>query len=130
VEGLELAGFLAPGADKAVIQKVGVFLVRFFKDQYAGRATQDVTEQVGKELQGLLDDGYISFPSAFTFIGRAFTSVDGIAKGLQPRSYDFNKACEPFVGRLITEEYEKEGAKFREQIVTNVLDFFGLLRDR
>ena len=125
VEGLELAGFLAEGADREVVEKVGAFLVRFFKDQYAGRATQDVTEQVGAELQGLLDDGYISFPSAFTFVGRAFTSVDGIARCLQPDSYDFGRACEPTVGRLITAEYNRRGAEMREAAIQGA---FGWLK--
>ena len=63
---------------------VGEFLVRFFSDQAAGRATQDVTEQIDYELRSLLDTGAIAFPSAFTFVARAFTSVDGIAKSLRP----------------------------------------------
>jgi len=56
---------------------------------------QDVSEQVGAELQGLLDAGFVSFPSAFTFVARAFTSVDGIARSLDPHGYDFARACEP-----------------------------------
>ena len=49
-----------------------------FYGQAAGRATEDVTEKVGGELQGMVDDGVIKFPSIFTFIGRAFASVQSI----------------------------------------------------
>ena len=84
MEGLEMAGFLTPGANATAVRMVGEFLVRFFSDQAAGRATQDVTEQIDYELRSLLGSGAIAFPSAFTFVARAFTSVDGIAKSLRP----------------------------------------------
>merc|ERR1719375_846418 len=80
MEGLTMAGFLAPGANEKYVRRVGEFLVKFFSDQAAGRETQDVTEQVDFELRSLLGSGAITFPSAFTFVARAFTSVDGIAK--------------------------------------------------
>ena len=57
------------------LQKVGAFAVKNFKDQAAGRDTEDVTEKVGGELQGMVDDGVIQFPSIFTFVGRAFASA-------------------------------------------------------
>ena len=44
--------------------------------------------QVGSELRRLLADGSIAFPSVFTFVGRAFASVDGIGKGLDPQARD------------------------------------------
>ena len=115
MKGLEEAQFLVEGADEEKVRKVGIFLVRFFRDQAAGRDTQDVTEQVGAELQSLLDSGYICFPSAFTFVGRAFTSVDGIAKALQP-DYEFRDACEPFVGRLISDEYGRKAEEQRDEL--------------
>ena len=84
MEGLEMAGFLTPGANATAVRRVGEFLVRFFSDQAAGRATQDVTEQVDYELRSLLDGGAIAFHSAFSFVARAFASIDGIAKSLRP----------------------------------------------
>ena len=35
----------------------------------------------------MVDDGVIQFPSIFTFVGRAFASVDGIGRALDPK-YD------------------------------------------
>ena len=70
-------GFVDKAADQMALQKVGAFAVKNFKDQAAGRTTEDVTEKVGGELQGMVDDGVIQFPSIFTFVGRAFASVDG-----------------------------------------------------
>ena len=40
------------------------------------------------------------FPSTFTFIFRAFASVDGIGKGLAPEKFDIAKSAQPFIEGL------------------------------
>ena len=113
VEGVQQMGFVDKAADTMALQKVGAFAVKNFKDQAAGRDTEDVTEKVGGELQGMVDDGVIQFPSIFTFVGRAFASVDGIGRELDP-NYDFRAMTEPYVGEIISERYQKEAAAQRE----------------
>jgi len=125
MEGLEMAGFLSPGANATAVRMVGEFLVRFFSDQAAGRATEDVTEQIDYELRSLLDSGAIAFPSAFTFVARAFTSVDGIAKSLQP-GIELRTALDPFVSQLITDEYTSQANAKRDELVKQAKGFFGL----
>ena len=44
--------------------------------------------------QALTDQQVFRFPSTFTFIFRAFASVDGIGKGLDPK-FDIPKAAQP-----------------------------------
>ena len=112
VEGVQQMGFVDKAADRMALQKVGAFAVKNFKDQAAGRATEDVTEKVGGELQSMVDDGVIKFPSIFTFVGRAFASVDGLGRELDPK-YDFRALCEPYVGEIISERYQKEAAEQR-----------------
>ena len=123
MNGLEMAGFLAPDANATAVRLVGEFLVRFFSDQAAGRATQDVTEQVDFELRSLLDSGTIAFPSAFTFVARAFTSVDGIAKSLRP-DYELREAVEPFVGQIISDEYSSQAEEKKAELVSQLKAFF------
>ena len=53
---------------------------------------------------------------SFTFVARAFASVDGIARKLADADYDFSRACEPFVGKIITEEYNQRAATKREEL--------------
>lgn len=124
MEGLEMAGFLQPGANATAVRMVGEFLVRFFSDQAAGRATQDVTEQIDYELRSLLDSGAIAFPSAFTFVARAFTSVDGIAKSLAP-GVELRQALDPFVSQLIADEYTSQAKAKREELLTRAKGLFG-----
>jgi len=124
MEGLEMSGFLQPGANATAVRMVGEFLVRFFSDQAAGRATQDVTEQIDFELRSLLDSGAIAFPSAFTFVARAFTSVDGIAKSLRP-DIELRQALDPFVSQLITDEYTSQANAKRDELIAQAKGFFG-----
>ena len=123
MEGLELSGFLTPGANATAVRMVGEFLVRFFSDQAAGRQTQDVTEQLDYELRSLLDSGAIAFPSAFTFVARAFASVDGIAKSLRP-DIELREAVDPFVGQLITDEYTSQANAKRDELIKQAKDLF------
>ena len=124
MQGLEMAGFLQPGANATAVRMVGEFLVRFFSDQAAGRATQDVTEQIDYELRSLLDTGAIAFPSAFTFVARAFASVDGIAKSLQP-DIEVRKALDPFVSQLITDEYTSQANAKRDELIAKARGLLG-----
>merc|ERR1719171_1901284 len=113
MEGLELAGFLSPGANATAVRLVGEFLVRFFSDQAAGRATQDVTEQIDYELRSLLDSGAIAFPS-----------VDGIAKSLMPEM-ELRQALDPFVSQLITDEYTSQANAKRDELIAQLKGSFG-----
>jgi len=123
MEGLEMAGFLTPGANATAVRMVGEFLVRFFSDQAAGRDTQDVTEQIDFELRSLLGSGAIAFPSAFTFVARAFASVDGIAKSLRPE-IELRQALDPFVSQLITDEYTSQANAKRDELISKAKSFF------
>ena len=124
MEGLEMSGFLQPGANATAVRMVGEFLVRFFSDQAAGRDTQDVTEQIDYELRSLLGSGAIAFPSAFTFVARAFASVDGIAKSLVPE-IELRQALDPFVSKLITDEYTSQANAKRDELIEQARGLFG-----
>ena len=50
--------------------------------------------------QALTNEQVFRFPSTFTFIFRAFTSIEGIGKGLDP-NYDISKLAQPFIEQLV-----------------------------
>ena len=67
----------------------------------------------------MVDDGVIQFPSIFTFVGRAFASVDGLGRDLDPK-YDFRALCEPYVGEIISERYQLEARQQRAALFDGV----------
>jgi predicted unusual protein kinase regulating ubiquinone biosynthesis (AarF/ABC1/UbiB family) len=96
VDGVEQAGVLARGADRLAVEKLARFFMRTFKDKQLGKTGSNIKETLGTDLQTLTESDVFRFPSTFTFIFRAFASVEGIGKGLD-KEYDIGKLAQPFI---------------------------------
>lgn len=99
VDGVEQAGVLARGADRLSVEKLARFFMRSFKDKQLGKKSGNIKETIGVDLQTLTENDVFRFPSTFTFIFRAFASVDGIGKGLD-ENYDIGKLAQPFIEKF------------------------------
>jgi predicted unusual protein kinase regulating ubiquinone biosynthesis (AarF/ABC1/UbiB family) len=96
VDGVEEAGVLARGADRLAVEKLARYFMRAFKDNQLGKKSANIKETIGTDLQTLTENNVFRFPSTFTFIFRAFASVEGIGKGLD-NEYDIGKLAQPFI---------------------------------
>jgi predicted unusual protein kinase regulating ubiquinone biosynthesis (AarF/ABC1/UbiB family) len=65
----------------------------------------------------LTENNVFRFPSTFTFIFRAFASVEGIGKGLD-KEYDIGKLAQPFIEKFT------DGQKYQSK-AEKKLDIFG-----
>jgi predicted unusual protein kinase regulating ubiquinone biosynthesis (AarF/ABC1/UbiB family) len=112
VDGVETAGVLARGADRLAVEKLARFFMRSFKDNQLGKEKGNIKETVGVDLQTLTENGVFRFPSTFTFIFRAFASVEGIGKGLD-KDYDIGKLGQPFIEKFTDKQqnYSSEADK-------------------
>merc|ERR1719263_1656802 len=99
VDALELMGVLAKGADRLSVEKLARYFIRTFKDIQLGKGAANIKTTLGADLQALTEQQVFRFPSTFTFIFRAFASVDGIGKGLNPE-FDIPKLAQPFIDEL------------------------------
>ncbi|GMH75538.1 hypothetical protein TrLO_g7240, partial [Triparma laevis f. longispina] len=70
-----------------------------FKDTQLGKSGNGIKETVGTDLQTLTENNVFRFPSTFTFIFRAFASIDGIGKGLD-ETYDIGQLAQPFIEKF------------------------------
>merc|ERR1719326_1710457 len=97
-------GVLAKGADRLSVEKFARYLVRSFKDVQLGKSAGNIKTILGPDLQALTEDQVFRFPSTFTFIFRAFASIDSIGKGLAPKDFDIGKSAQPFIMGLAKED--------------------------
>lgn len=127
VQGVEQAGVLSKSADRLAVEKLARYFMRTFKDKQLGKKGVNIKESLGSDLQTLTENNSFRFPSTFTFIFRAFASVDGIAKELDPE-FDIGKLAQPFVENFTetqkgyNSQAEKNFAIFRKATGLNVDD--------
>jgi predicted unusual protein kinase regulating ubiquinone biosynthesis (AarF/ABC1/UbiB family) len=103
VEGVEQAGVLSRNADRLAVDKLAKYFMRTFKDNQLGKQSANIKEVVGPDLQTLTENNSFRFPSTFTFIFRAFASVEGIGKELDP-DFDIGKLAQPFIEKFIDDQ--------------------------
>jgi predicted unusual protein kinase regulating ubiquinone biosynthesis (AarF/ABC1/UbiB family) len=119
VDGVEEAGVLARGADRLAVEKLARYFMRTFKDSQLGKKGANIKQTVGADLQTLTENNVFRFPSTFTFIFRAFASVEGIGKELDS-DFDIGKMAQPFIEKFIeaqkgyTSDTEKNIAIFQK----------------
>uniref|UniRef100_A0A7S2WUP7 ABC1 atypical kinase-like domain-containing protein n=1 Tax=Rhizochromulina marina TaxID=1034831 RepID=A0A7S2WUP7_9STRA len=111
---LEQMGVLAKGADRLAVEKFGRFCIKAFKEVQRGGSPANIKKAIGGDLQALTEAQVFRFPSTFTFIFRAFASIDGIGKGLD-KDFDIAKLAQPFI-EVFTEEvkYGRNSTEFQK----------------
>ena len=78
------------------MEKFGRFCITAFKDVQKGGSPANIKTTIGPDLQALTEAQVFRFPSTFTFIFRAFASIDGIGKGLD-KEFDIGTLAQPFI---------------------------------
>ena len=125
MDALELMGVLAKGADRLSVEKLARYFIRSFKNVQQGKTAGDIKTTLGADLQALTDQQVFRFPSTFTFIFRAFASIDGIGKGLDP-DFDLPKLAQPFINELTEADagssVEKWASRFASATGLNAAD--------
>jgi predicted unusual protein kinase regulating ubiquinone biosynthesis (AarF/ABC1/UbiB family) len=113
-DALEEVGVLRKGVDRVSIEKLArAFLKEFARgikpgEKWASDLSREQQrelarqrrQQLGADLFSIGNDVPFKFPPTFTFVFRAFTSLDGIGKGLDTR-YDLTRLAQPYLKELI-----------------------------
>mmetsp|Transcript_8919 Transcript_8919/g.10423 ORF Transcript_8919/g.10423 Transcript_8919/m.10423 type:complete len:851 (-) Transcript_8919:342-2894(-) len=111
VDGVEEAGVLARGSDRLAVEKLARFFMRSFKNNQLGKSSGNIKQTLGTDLQTLTENDSFRFPSTFTFIFRAFASVEGIGKGLD-ENFEIGKLAQPFVEKFTdSQQYQSKAQK-------------------
>lgn len=100
VKGVEQAGVLSKNADRFSVEKLARYFMRTFKDNQLGKKGTNIKETLGADLQTLTENNSFRFPATFTFVFRAFVSIEGIGKELDSE-FDLGKLAQPFIQKFI-----------------------------
>ena len=141
----EKMGILDPNADPVPIERIARFFLNDFANTQSGKRewTKDKSKEeqvkeraerrkvLGESLLSVGNDVPFKFPATFTFVFRAFTSLDGIGKGLDTQ-YDLTKLTVPYLRNLSTIKYGSESKAlsvgFSEKTGLNSKDFLSTLK--
>ncbi len=98
VASLVELGALAPVDDMGPVRRSVQYMLDNFMDQPF--ETQSVA-QISDDLYEIAYNQPFRFPATFTFVMRAFSTLEGVGKGLDP-DFNFMEVAKPFASELMT----------------------------
>ncbi|KAH8502891.1 hypothetical protein Peur_066720 [Populus x canadensis] len=144
LEAMIQMGVLVPTGDMTAVRRTALFFLKSFEERLAAQRREREMETaqlgfkkplskdekiekkkqrlaaIGEDLLSIAADQPFRFPATFTFVVRAFSVLDGIGKGLDPR-FDITEIAKPYALELL---------KFREAGVEVLLKDFRKRWDR
>jgi len=98
VKALVDLGALAPADDMGPVRRSIQYMLDHFMDQPF--ENQSVA-QISEDLYEISYNQPFRFPATFTFVMRAFSTLEGVGKGLDPE-FNFMEVARPFATELMT----------------------------
>ncbi|GAY63485.1 hypothetical protein CUMW_225980 [Citrus unshiu] len=143
-------GVLVPTGDTTAVRRTAQFFLNSFEERLAAqRKEREITTQelgfkkplskeekiekkkqrlaaIGEDLLAIAADQPFRFPATFTFVVRAFSVLDGIGKGLDPR-FDITEIAKPYAMELL--KFREAGVEdFRNRWDRQTRAFYNLFR--
>ena len=99
VASLVKLGALAPAEDMGPVRRSVQYMLDNFMDKpFENQSVNAIAE----DLYEIAYDQPFRFPATFTFVMRAFSTLEGVGKGLDPE-FNFMEVAQPFAMQLMTE---------------------------
>ncbi len=100
VTSLVELGALAPAEDMGPVRRSVQFMLDNFMDKpFEAQSVSAISD----DLYEIAYDQPFRFPATFTFVMRAFSTLEGVGKGLDPE-FNFMEVARPFALELMTNE--------------------------
>ncbi|MBF2002148.1 MAG: AarF/ABC1/UbiB kinase family protein [Synechococcales cyanobacterium M58_A2018_015] len=91
-------GALAPAEDMGAVRRSIQYMLDHFMDQ---PFEEQSVSAISDDLYEIAYDQPFRFPATFTFVMRAFSTLEGVGKGLDP-DFNFMEVARPFAMQLMT----------------------------
>lgn len=84
--------------------------IQYILDNFMDKPFEEQSiETISDDLYAVAYDQPFRFPATFTFVMRAFSTLEGVGKGLDP-DFNFMEAAKPFAAQLMTLGNSGDGA--------------------
>jgi predicted unusual protein kinase regulating ubiquinone biosynthesis (AarF/ABC1/UbiB family) len=112
VKSLVDLGALAPTEDMGPVRRSVQYMLDHFMDQpFENQSVAAISE----DLYEIAYDQPFRFPATFTFVMRAFSTLEGVGKGLDPE-FNFMEVAKPYAMQLMTNMNGSEGNSFLNEL--------------
>ncbi|WP_446404376.1 ABC1 kinase family protein [Coleofasciculus sp. C1-SOL-03] len=112
VESLVALGALSPVDDMGPVRRSIQYMLDHFMDKPFEE--QSVSE-ISDDLYEIAYGQPFRFPATFTFVMRAFSTLEGVGKGLDPE-FNFMEVAKPFAMQIMTNGNRPEGNTFFNEL--------------
>ncbi|MBK1989416.1 AarF/ABC1/UbiB kinase family protein [Sphaerospermopsis aphanizomenoides BCCUSP55] len=112
VQSLINLGAIAPVDDIGPVRRSVQFMLDNFMDKpFENQSVAAISE----DLYEIAYNQPFRFPATFTFVMRAFSTLEGVGKGLDPE-FNFMEVAQPYAMQLMTENNGLEGNSFLNEL--------------
>ena len=112
VTALVELGALSPTDDMGPVRRSVQYMLDHFMDQpFENQSVAEITD----DLYEIAYDQPFRFPATFTFVMRAFSTLEGVGKGLDPE-FNFMEVAKPFAMQIMTNGNSFEGNSFLDEL--------------
>ena len=112
VASLVELGALSPVDDMGPVRRSIQYMLDYFMDKPF--ENQSVSE-ISDDLYEIAYDQPFRFPATFTFVMRAFSTLEGVGKGLDP-DFNFMEVAKPFALQIMTNGNTPDGNSFLNEL--------------
>lgn len=106
VKSLIKLGALVPTGDMSSVRRSIQFMLDNFMDKPFEEQSVDA---ISEDLYEIAYGQPFRFPATFTFVMRAFSTLEGVGKGLDPE-FNFMEVAQPYATRLMTSTNNSNGS--------------------
>lgn len=112
VSSLIELGALAPTGDMGPVRRSVQFMLDNFMDK---PFEEQSVSAIGEDLYEIAYDQPFRFPATFTFVMRAFSTLEGVGKGLDPE-FNFMEVAQPFAMEIMTNSGASNGNSIFDEL--------------
>ncbi len=112
VQSLIDLGAIAPTDDMGPVRRSVQYMLDHFMDKpFENQSVAAISD----DLYEIAYNQPFRFPATFTFVMRAFSTLEGVGKGLDPE-FNFMEVAKPYAMQLITDMNGSEGNSFINEL--------------